>query len=160
MDESELIDRLQQGNNTYPGSSWVDDSNFWKCQALEKLKSAEEAGGVPILMRVAGKADVPELREQAIFWLCQTEGAPEVVGFLKKVVLKDPDSKIQKKALFALTQMSNENGPYAVGLDDSKVIKQVALLFHVHRQDKNIQIDNVRLSNLSLHVDLKGHPII
>lgn len=82
-----------------------DASEAIQNKAIFSLSQISKEKALPVLMKIAKDKAKPNLREQAIFWISQTDDSPEVVNFLKDLVDQDPDLKIQKKALFALTQL-------------------------------------------------------
>lgn len=49
----------------------------------------------------------PEVREQAVFWLHQVD-APEALDALESILLESQDPELQERAIFAISQRSND----------------------------------------------------
>lgn len=70
---------------------------------------------VDILLDLAHRNPDPdrEVREQAIFWLHQVN-APEALDALEAILLESDDSEIQEKAIFAISQRSDDGRAVAI----------------------------------------------
>jgi len=65
------------------------------------------------LMDIAENDPDMDVRNEAVFWLSDNDPTEEIAEFLQKIALNDKEYKVQKKALFSLSEMNNEFGiPY------------------------------------------------
>lgn len=78
--------------------------------ALYALSEVPDRRGLPALMHIAEKESNHDVREKAIFWIGENAENEEVIQFLKKVVMEDPDLDIREKALFGLSQLPDGQG--------------------------------------------------
>ena len=79
-------------------------------KAIFSLSQASAEKGLPALINVAKKHKDIAMREQAIFWLGQNAESQEIINTLRNFAFDDPDVGVQKKAVFALSQVSNAKG--------------------------------------------------
>ena len=57
------------------------------------------------------------MRENAIFWLGQAASSEKVINQLKDFVLNDKNPNIQDKALFAISQLDDDQGiPFLIDI--------------------------------------------
>lgn len=79
-------------------------------KAIFSLSQLPPEKGLPVLIKIAGKHKNTEMRGQAIFWLGQNAESKKIINALKRFAINDPEPRIQKKAVFALSQVSDDNG--------------------------------------------------
>lgn len=70
---------------------------------------------VDVLLDLAHRNPDPdrEVREQAIFWLHQVD-SPEALDALESILLESDDSEVQEKAIFAISQRSDDGRAVAI----------------------------------------------
>ncbi|MCB0282490.1 MAG: HEAT repeat domain-containing protein [Calditrichaeota bacterium] len=62
------------------------------------------------LISIAKSDNQVEMRADALFWLAQNRTDKNTAEFIKDRALNDPDEKVQKKALFSLSEMADDTG--------------------------------------------------
>lgn len=82
-------------------------------QAISR-SSAPEA--LPALITIAKHDQDPATRGEALFWLAQTAGKA-AAGEISAAVMNDPDTKVQERAVMALSQLPKDEGvPLLIGV--------------------------------------------
>lgn len=79
-------------------------------KALFSLTQVHDAITEEELLKIVKSHKNIELRLDAIFWLGQQTKSPEMIKAMKDIVIQDNDPQLQERALFALTQLKNNNG--------------------------------------------------
>lgn len=72
--------------------------------AVNAISQAPDAAGIPALIQLAQRHSKKEIRLKAIFWLGHNAESTEIIDVLLAVANNDPDSDVQDKAIFALSQ--------------------------------------------------------
>ena len=103
-----------------------DPSSEIQKRAVFAISQMDSEISIDQLVEIAKKHKSVDVRAEAIFWLGQSDTSPKVFKILKDFIFEDPDQKIQKKAVFALSQFANEMS--------EKVLIEVA------RKHKNMDI--------------------
>lgn len=78
--------------------------------AVFALTQSSDPEAIGVIVRVAKKYKVPHVRGQALFWLAQRASKQQASSAIGEALDKDPETEVKKKAVFALTQMPNDEG--------------------------------------------------
>ncbi len=79
-------------------------------KALFSLTQVHDAVTEEELLKIVRTHKNLELRLDAIFWLGQQTQSPEMIKAIKEIVMQDNDPQLQERALFAITQLKNNQG--------------------------------------------------
>lgn len=102
--------RGRQGYLTVARASREDSSDKVREHAVFALTQSQEPEAMPAIIRVAKEDKAPHVRGQALFWLAQRASRQLATGAINEALEKDPDTEVKKKAVFALTQMPQDQG--------------------------------------------------
>ncbi|MCX6593932.1 MAG: HEAT repeat domain-containing protein [Acidobacteria bacterium] len=102
--------RGRPGYLTVARASREDPSDKVREHAVFALTQSAEPEAMPAIIRVAKEDKVPHVRGQALFWLAQRASRQVATGAITEALDKDPDTEVKKKAVFALTQMPQDQG--------------------------------------------------
>jgi len=86
---------------------------------------SHEPAAVDDLIRMVHEDSSDHVRAQALFWLAHKAGK-RAVGAITEAIENDPDTRLKRSAVFALTQMPPDEG--------------VPLLIQVARSNKNPEV--------------------
>jgi HEAT repeat protein len=82
-------------------------------QAISRSSSPE---ALPALIAIAKTDKDPATRGEALFWLAQSAGKA-AAGEISAAVMNDPDTKVQERAVMALSQLPKDEGvPLLIGV--------------------------------------------
>ena len=118
--------RGRPGFQTVARLSREDPSGKVREHAVFALTQSSEPEAVAAIIRVAKEDQVPHVRGQALFWLAQRASKQQASGAIGDALDKDPDTEVKKKAVFALTQMPENEG--------------VPMLIQVARGNRNAEV--------------------
>ena len=102
--------RGRPGFQTVARLSREDPSDKVREHAVFALTQSSEPEAIGAIVRVAKEDKVPHVRGQALFWLAQRATQQQAAGVIGEALDKDPETEVKKKAVFALTQMPNDEG--------------------------------------------------
>ncbi|MGI8742808.1 MAG: HEAT repeat domain-containing protein [Bryobacteraceae bacterium] len=78
--------------------------------AVFALTQSKDPEAIQTVIRVAREDKVPKVRGQALFWLAQRAGRKVAEAELNHAIENDPETEVKKKAVFALTQIPENDG--------------------------------------------------
>jgi HEAT repeat protein len=121
----------------------IFDSN--KNQSLRKkmvyiIGSFESKESATKLMDIVENDPDKDVRSEAIFWLSDNDPTEEIAEFLQNTALNDKEYKVQKKALFSLSNMDNEFGIpylYKIAQDHSNDDIRADAIFWIGQSSQN-----------------------
>lgn len=87
-----------------------DPSDTVREQAVFALTKTREAGAIPEIARVAHDDKSARVRGQALFWLAKTAQARVAGEAIRNAIDQDPELRVKKRAVFALTEIPNNEG--------------------------------------------------
>ncbi len=87
-----------------------DPSDTVREQAVFALTKSHEAGAIPEIARVAHDDKSVRVRGQALFWLAKSAQARVSSDAIRNAIDQDPDLRLKKRAVFALTEIPNNEG--------------------------------------------------
>ena len=102
--------RGRPGFQTVARLSREDPSDKVREHAVFALTQSSEPEAIAAIVRVAKEDKVPHVRGQALFWLAQRASKQQASGAIGEALDQDPDTEVKKKAVFALTQMPDDEG--------------------------------------------------
>ncbi len=74
------------------------------------LSQSKDPAGLPLVIEAARTDKDPHIRGQAIFWLAQRASAQVAKGAIQNALANDPDTSVRERAVFALSQLPNNEG--------------------------------------------------
>jgi hypothetical protein len=87
-----------------------DPSDKLREHAVFALTESKDAGALDTVLRVARDDKSARVRGQALFWLAQKAQVKTAASAIDEAISNDPETEVKKKAVFALTQMPDEQG--------------------------------------------------
>jgi HEAT repeat protein len=96
-ESEEVINILLEIINTDPEAQIREN-------AVHAISQASEELGTPALIQLAQTHPNKAIRLKAIFWLGNYAESTDIIEILLDIAHKDPDSDVQQKAIYALSQ--------------------------------------------------------
>lgn len=87
-----------------------DPSDKIREHAVFALAQSKEPEALGAVVTVAHNDSSARVRGQALFWLAQKAGQKMAESSIRDALANDPETEVKKKAVFALSQMSNGEG--------------------------------------------------
>ncbi len=87
-----------------------DPSDKIREHAVFALTQNKDPEAIQAVIRVAREDKAPHVRGQALFWLAQRAGKKVAESELNHAIENDPETEVKKKAVFALTQIPENEG--------------------------------------------------
>ncbi len=87
-----------------------DSNDKVREHAVFALSQSKEKDAVPAIVEVARTDRSAHVRGQALFWLAQTAQKKLASESIANAIDNDPETEVKKKAVFALSQLSNGEG--------------------------------------------------
>lgn len=87
-----------------------DSSDRVRENAVAGLAQSKEGGAIPALVAAARDDKSPRVRERALFWLAQKAERQISEDAIRRAIEQDPESRVKRQAVFALTQIKNGDG--------------------------------------------------
>ena len=143
------IESVQSADSIGSIAQWVESSTATRegvSSALTAIALHADAEATTTLIGFAAIGKAPKLREESIFWLGQTRGAPGA-DFIERVATTDPSDDIREHAVFSLSQ-SDVKDAYdrVLGIsksDTSADVRGKALFWMAQMEDPRAQADIV-----------------
>ncbi len=84
------------------------------------LSQSKDPAGIPLVIDAARNDKDAHIRGQALFWLAQKAAAQVAKDAIQNALANDPDSAVRERAVFALSQIKNNEGvPMLINLAKS-----------------------------------------
>lgn len=104
----------------------TDPSEKVREHVIFALTQSKEADAIPLIARVAREDKSASVRSKAIFWLAKRATSPSIQATIRAAVEQDPDVKVKKQAVFALTQIPDAAGiPLLIEVARSSRLEEV-----------------------------------
>ncbi len=90
------------------------------------LTQSKEADAIPLITRVAREDKSAQVRSQSLFWLAKRATSASAQTAIRAAVEQDPDLKVKRQAIFALTQIPGNAGvPLLIEVARSSRLEEV-----------------------------------
>jgi hypothetical protein len=87
-----------------------DASDKVREHAIFALSQSKDKDAIPAIIQVARADKSSHVRGQALFWLAQSAQKKLASEAISNAIENDPETEVKKKAVFALSQLSNGEG--------------------------------------------------
>lgn len=87
-----------------------DSSDKVREHAIFALSQSKDKEPIPAIIQVARTDKSTHVRGQALFWLAQSAQKKLASEAIANAIENDPETEVKKKAVFALSQLSNGEG--------------------------------------------------
>ena len=159
----EALDRLSRFQDEHPGSRWSDDARKLaqelshgavppnaeeelKLIALHGLIATDPERAVPRLEKFLNEAQLPSMREEALFLLLQS-GAPDAKSIALNLARSSDDPELRVAAIRSLATLGEMGADELAGLYDStdSIEGKMAILEgYMINGDKSLMVDVAR----------------
>ena len=159
------IDPVQSADSIRSIAQWVESGTSTRKgedSALVAIALHADAEATTTLIDFAATGKAPKLREESIFWLGQTRGAPGA-DFVERVARTDLSDEIREHAVFSLSQ-SDVKDAYdrVLGIsksDTSADVRGKALFWMAQMGDPRAQADIIAALDTETSEDVREEAI-